>query len=248
MIKEPVIVVENVSKSFVKWIDNPNSIKTLLSNLLKLKFDLGKKDTYEVVKNLNFTIYKSDFVGIMGRNGVGKSTLLKMLSGIYSPTSGCISIKGKIVPLLELGAGFAPDLSGYENIFLNASILGFKRQEIDSKINEIIAFSELGDQLYKPVKNYSSGMLVRLGFSIASHVDADVLFFDEILAVGDAGFQKKCLAKINEMHLQNRTIILVTHDPGQVAAFCNRCIVIDDKGILFEGTAAEGAEVYKNLF
>lgn len=248
MIKEPVINVTNVSKAFVKWMDNPTSIKSLLTNLLKFNFDFGKKDTYEIVKNLNFTIYKSDFVGIMGRNGVGKSTLLKMLSGIYTPTSGNITIKGKIVPLLELGAGFAPDLSGYENIFLNASILGFKKQEIDNKLNEIIAFSELGDQLYKPVKNYSSGMLVRLGFSIASHVDADVLFFDEILAVGDAGFQKKCLAKINELHLQNKTIILVTHDPGQVAAFCNRCIVIDDKGILFEGSATQGAEVYKNLF
>lgn len=248
MIKDPVIKVENVSKSFAKWTDNPTSIKSILTNVLKLNFSFGKKSTYEVVKNLSFTIHKSDFVGIMGRNGVGKSTLLKMLSGIYSPTAGSISIKGKMVPLLELGAGFAPDLSGYENIFLNASILGFKKYEIESKVQAIIAFSELGDQLYKPVKNYSSGMLVRLGFAIASHVDADVLFFDEILAVGDAGFQKKCLAKINELHSQHKTIILVTHDPGQVAAFCNRCIVIDDKGILFEGDALQGANVYKNLF
>lgn len=139
-------------------------------------------------------------------------------------------------------------LSGYENIFLNASILGFKQHEIETKVDAIIAFSELGDQLYKPVKNYSSGMLVRLGFAIASHIDADVLFFDEILAVGDAGFQKKCLAKINELHSENKTIILVTHDPDQVAAFCNRCIVIDDKGILFEGNALQGANVYRSLF
>lgn len=248
MIKNIVIQVENVSKLFVKWTNAPSSIKTILTNILKFNFSFGKKEYHEVIQNLNFTIHQGDFVGIMGRNGVGKSTLLKILSGIYTPTSGFIKLTGRTMPLLELGAGFSAELSGYENIYLNASILGFSKNEIEKNIDTIIQFSELGEEIHKPVKNYSSGMLVRLGFAIASHIDADLLFFDEILAVGDAGFQKKCLNKINELYAKNKTIILITHDPDQVAAVCNRCIVIDKKGIIFDGNATDGADVYRKLF
>ncbi len=242
------IVVSNVSKSFLYSENRTSSIKTLLINLLTFNFKAKSSEKKVVLKNLTFTIKKGDFVGIMGRNGAGKSTFLKILSKIYKPNSGSVTINGKVVPLLELGAGFSPDLSGYENIFLNASILGFAKKDIEEKISRIVEFSELHEHIYRPVKNYSSGMLVRLAFAIASHVEADILLFDEILAVGDVGFQKKCLNKIEELSKLNKTIILVTHSPNQIQQFCNRCIVFDDHGVLYDGSAQGGTDCYNTLF
>lgn len=242
------IIISNVSKAFSYSENRTASLKTLLINMMT--FNLRKPALHKktVLNNLSFTIEKGEFVGVMGKNGAGKSTFLKILSKIYKPNSGHIQIHGKVVPLLELGAGFSPDLSGYENIFLNASILGFSRKEISQKVDEIIRFSELNEHIYRPVKNYSSGMLVRLAFSIASHIEADILLFDEILAVGDVGFQKKCLDKINELSKLKKTIILVTHSPEQIKQFCNRCIVFNDQGIIYDGPASGGADCYSNLF
>lgn len=246
--KKVVIELDQVSKSFVNNLGKTNRIKELLTQFVRLQFSGTKKQTISILENVSFKIYEGDFVGIMGRNGVGKSTLLKIISGIYTPTSGSVHIHGKIAPLLELGAGFADDLSGYENIFLNAAILGFNREKINSFVDLIIEFSELKEHIHMPVRNYSSGMLVRLGFSIAAHLDAPILLFDEILAVGDVGFQNKCLKKINEMHQSGRSIILVTHSPEQVEKFCNRCIVFDDKKLVYDGEARGGIQKYLQGF
>ncbi len=242
------IVVSNVSKTFNYSENRTSSIKAMLVKLITFSFKKPQMVKKTVLNNLSFTIKKGEFVGIMGRNGVGKSTFLKILSKIYKPNSGSFVINGKVVPLLELGAGFAADLSGYENIFLNASILGFTKPEIESKIQTIIEFSELEEHIHRPVKNYSSGMLVRLAFSIAAHIEADILLFDEILAVGDAGFQVKCFAKIDQLSKQGKTIILVTHSPDAVRQFCNRCIVFNDAGVLFDGNSTDGANYYSGLF
>lgn len=246
--KLTTIEFQHVSKNFQAWYDRPQSIKTMLAQLMTFSLDLGKREKVNVLNDINLNIYQGDFVGIMGRNGAGKSTLLKLISGIYKPSSGNIHYSGRLVPLLELGAGFASELDGIENIYLNASILGFGREAIRKKVDQIVEFSELGQDIYKAVRNYSSGMLVRLGFSIAAHLDADVLLFDEILAVGDIGFQQKCLQKIRELHSQNKTIILVTHSPEQVEQFCNRCIVFDKHGVKFDGAVKDGANVYRGLF
>ena len=244
---ESVIEVENLHKSFCLYIDRPETIKNVLINALKFNFK-SKKVNRDVLHNLNFKIKPGEFVGIMGRNGSGKTTLLKLLSGIYKPTTGTIKIKEKLAPMVALGAGFQPELSGYDNIFLNAAILGFSRDETQQKIEEIINFSEIGDNVYRPVKNYSSGMIVRLGFSILSLIESPILLLDEILAVGDEGFQKKSMKKMEDIFKSGRTIILVTHDPVVVRKYCNRCIVIEDGRIIFDGDAAMGSKVYSDLF
>lgn len=245
---QAAIQLINVSKSFKYWENKPNSIKTILNKLAKFQFEKSKYRQIDVLENVNLTINPGEFVGIMGRNGVGKSTLLKIITGIYAPTSGQVKINGKIAPLLELGAGFSEELSGYENVFLNAAILGFSRKRMMEDVEKIIEFSELGEKIHMPVRNYSSGMLVRLGFAIAAHLDASILLFDEILAVGDMGFQKKCLAKIDELYRAGKSIILVTHSPEQVDRFCQRCIVFENKKVIFDGPAKEGTQVYLNEF
>lgn len=246
--KTPVIEFKNMSKTFQTWHERPSSLKSLMAQAVTLRFKLGHKEFRTVLKNVSLQINKGEFVGLMGRNGVGKSTLLKLIAGIYRPTEGSITTHGRIAPLLELGAGFAPELTGYENIHLNGSILGFGRAEIDAKIRAIVEFSELGDAIERPVQNYSSGMLVRLGFAIAVHLDAEILLFDEILAVGDAGFQSKCLSKIHELHSRGCTIVLVTHSPEQVEEFCDRCVVFNQQGVAFDGAPDQGAELYRSLF
>lgn len=244
----PAIEFNNLTKTFQTWHERPTSIKEMLAHLMTFRFQTGHREQKTVLRDINVNIKKGDFVGIMGRNGVGKSTLLKLIAGIYRPTRGEIKTHGRIAPLLELGAGFATELNGYENVLLNASILGFSRREVTEKISDIIEFSELGDAIERPVRNYSSGMLVRLGFSIAVHLDAEILLFDEILAVGDVGFQEKCLRKIHEVHASGRTIVLVTHNPEQVEQFCNRCILFDNQGIAYDGPPADGAKSYRDLF
>ncbi|MBL7554349.1 MAG: ABC transporter ATP-binding protein [Bdellovibrionaceae bacterium] len=245
-----VIDVKNVHKHFDININNPRNFKKALTDLFKKKVDQTQFHRRIVVfDGVSFQIRRGEFVGIMGRNGVGKSTILKMISGIYKPSIGEITTKGRIAPLLELGAGFSDDLSGYENIFLNAAILGFSKKEAEHNIQQIMAFSELGDHIYLPVRTYSSGMLVRLGFAIAVHLDSEILLFDEALSVGDAGFQAKCIRKIRELHKErNRTIILVTHAPGTVQEFADRCILFDHGKLVFDGSADEGAKAYNSLF
>lgn len=246
--KKPVIELQNVTKSFLSWEDRPDSIKRVLVDLLRGRVNAGKKSRTDVLKNISFAINEGEFVGIMGRNGAGKSTIMKLIAGIYTPTSGTIKVHGKVAPLLELGAGFAEDLTGLENIYLNASILGYSNKATKANLESIIEFSELGSAIYKPVKKYSSGMLMRLGFSVAVHLDAPILLFDEVLAVGDAGFQIKCLQKIRELHHEGRAIVLITHSPEAVAQYCDRCIVINEQRVVFDGGAQEGAKFYQGLF
>jgi lipopolysaccharide transport system ATP-binding protein len=245
---EPVIQVKNLTKSFDHWLDQPHSFKNLLIRASKGKWNqFTERKQFTVLKEISFDVFPGEFVGIMGRNGAGKSTLLKLISGIYSPTSGSIETRSVIAPLIELGAGFHPDLSGYENIFLNSAILGFGKKATEAIVPDIIAFSELGEQIHKPIRNYSSGMLARLGFAVAIHLDAPVLLVDEILAVGDAGFQAKCLDQVDKMHRAGRTIVLITHSPDAIERHCTRCIVIDHTEKVYDGNAKDGAEHYKKL-
>ncbi len=224
---EVVIEFRNVTKSFTVVRGGARHLKHHLIKIFHPKAYQKHKESRVVLNNVDFNIYKGEFVGIMGRNGVGKSTMLKMISGIYRPNSGYIRSHGRMAPVLELGAGFADELSGYENIALNASILGYSRKQLAEHIDKIVEFSELKDQIFDPVRNYSSGMLVRLAFSIACHVDAEILLFDEVLAVGDIVFQSKCLAKIKELNASGASIILVSHSPSQIADHCGRCILLD---------------------
>lgn len=240
-----MIELKNVSKLFRVNENRETSIKTIMSSFWKMKIKYVER---QVLKNVSFEIKEGEFVGIMGRNGVGKSTTLKLIAGIYKATEGQIITHGKVAPLLELGAGFADELSGYENIFLNAAIMGFSRNQIRTKVDQIIEFSELGEWINRPIKRYSSGMLVRLGFSVAVFMNAPILLFDEVLAVGDLGFQKKSLAKIRQMHREGRAIVLVTHSPEEVRQSCSRCIVIDHQGVFFDGPADEGARIYTESF
>jgi len=243
MIK-PVIRLDGVHKNFSYWSERPTSIKTMLVEAAKGRFRLGFKRKFTVLEDISFEIASGEFVGIMGRNGAGKSTVLKLVCGIYEPSSGKVEVNAKIAPLIELGAGFNEELSGYENIFLNAAILGFGRRATLDAVQDIISFSELGEMINMPVKNYSSGMRIRLGFSIATHLTAPVLLVDEVLAVGDAGFQEKCLKKIQQLHSEGRTIVLVTHDAEAVRRFCKRCIVLEKNKKVFDGSPAQGSELY----
>lgn len=240
----PAIRVKDVTKSFRYWTDRPNTLKTLLVDTLRGRVQFGERRKSTVLEKVSFDIYPGEFVGIMGRNGSGKSTLLKLISGIYSPTEGTIEVSAPIAPLIEVGAGFSPDLSGYENIFLNSAILGLGQKATYDLVPAIIDFSELGEKIYMPIKNYSSGMLVRLGFAIASHIPSPIILIDEILAVGDAGFQDKCIAKIRSLHAEGRTIILITHSPNSVKEVCQRCIVIEDKKKIHDGDVDEGIDIY----
>ncbi len=244
VISQTVIQVSELTKRFRYWDDRPTSIKTVLVDLLRGNIRFGDRKEFTVLDSVSFDIKKGDFVGIMGRNGAGKSTLLKLICGIYSPTSGNVEVRGTIAPLIELGAGFHPDLSGYENIFLNAAILGFGRKVTFDALEEIVEFSELREKIHMPIKNYSSGMLVRLGFSVAAHLSAPIILVDEVLAVGDAGFQAKCLKRIHNLHDEGRTIVLITHSAEVVREHCNRCIVIDGQKKAYDGPVAEGVDIY----
>ncbi len=243
-----VVNFKNVSKTFTVSRGGPRDIKHHLIKVLNRKFFKETREFKTVLNDVSFQISQGEVVGIMGKNGVGKSTLLKIISGIYQPNVGCVSVAGRLAPVLELGAGFADELSGYDNIFLNASILGYSRNQARESVQQIIDFSELGDQVYDPVRNYSSGMLVRLAFSIACHLDANLLLFDEVMAVGDIGFQAKCLAKIRELNARGASIVLVSHDPEQIAEHCSRCLVIDNGRVVYDGPADIGSQRYVELF
>lgn len=254
-----VIIVENLSKYYrLGQINNGTLIKDIQS-WIALKtgkedpnskiFDIynGDKEGFWALKDINFEIQKGDRVGIIGRNGAGKSTLLKIISEITTPTTGDIYVKGKIASLLEVGTGFHPEMTGRENIYLNGAILGMSKKEIDSKINEIIEFSEIKKYIDTPVKRYSSGMYVRLAFAVAAHLDSDILIADEVLAVGDAAFQKKALGKMNELSTDTgRTVLFVSHNLNAVRQLCNKGIVLDKGKIIFYGDIEDAVTLYGN--
>ncbi|MBQ6565788.1 MAG: ABC transporter ATP-binding protein, partial [Treponema sp.] len=204
-------------------------------------------ECHKVLRGISFDVRQGESVALIGRNGCGKSTTLKLLSEIIYPTSGSIEKRGRVSSLLELGAGFHPDMSGRENIYINASIFGLSKKEIDRRLDGIIEFSELGNFINVPVRTYSSGMYMRLAFSVAISVDADILLVDEILSVGDAAFQAKCMAKINEIKAAGTTIVLVTHSMSQVNDVCDRAIWLNDGLIAAEGPCREVTDRYMDF-
>ena len=201
--------------------------------------------TFKALDNVSFEVKKGERVGIIGRNGAGKSTLLKLISRITAPTSGLIGLNGRIASMLEVGTGFHGELTGRENIYMNGAILGMKKKEIDEKIEEIIEFSECRKFIDTPVKRYSSGMYVKLAFSVAAHLDAEIMIMDEVLAVGDMAFQKKCLNKMNAVSREEgRTILYVSHNMNTIRELCDRCIVLDHGRVIFDGDTEKAIEIY----
>lgn len=247
--KKSIIEIKNLSKRFKSWESRPErQLKTVLISIFKMNFSKSKFQTVPVLDDVSFEVQPGEFLGIMGKNGIGKSTILKLMSGIYVPTSGSIRVGGRVAPLLELGAGFDPALTGYENIFLNASILGFSKKAALAAVDQIIEFSGLSSKIHLLTQNYSSGMLVRLGFSIAVHMDFDILLLDEVLGVGDAGFVEKSIQKIQELNNNGKTVVLVTHSPKQVLDYCRRCIVLNDRKVVFDGSTEDGVRAYQEIF
>lgn len=204
-------------------------------------------ESFWALQDMNFEIQKGDLVGIIGRNGAGKSTLLKVLSRITEPTTGHADIQGRLSSLLEVGTGFHPELSGRENIYLNAAILGMRRSEIDRKFDEIVAFSEVERFIDTPVKHYSSGMYLRLAFAVAAHLEPEILLVDEVLAVGDAAFQKKCLGKMEDVAKEGRTILFVSHNMGAIRSLCTKGIVLNAGRIMETGDISKSIETYYRL-
>lgn len=234
-----VVNVKNVSKDFVIYGDKANTLKEKI-----IRFRSNKKEVFHVLKNINLKIRKGETVALIGVNGSGKSTLLKLITKIIYPTKGEIKVSGKLTSLLELGAGFHQDFSGRENIYFNASIFGLSRKEIDARIADIIEFSELGDFIDTPVRTYSSGMYMRLAFSVAINVDADILLIDEILAVGDQRFQEKCLNKMLELKEQGKTMVFVSHSSESVKFLCDRAVWLNKGEIKMDGETKKVLEHY----
>ncbi len=199
------------------------------------------------LQDVSFRAERGEILGLIGRNGSGKSTVLKLIAGVTAPSEGEITIYGRVSPLIELGAGFHPDLTGRENVFLNASILGMSRKEVLARFDEIISFAELWDFVDTPVKRYSSGMYIRLGFSVAVHSDPEILLVDEVLAVGDAAFQEKCLAKMQEFRSRGVTIIVVSHSMGLIQDFCERALLLSGGHLLADGAPMDVTHQYTDL-
>lgn len=226
------IIVEGLGKEYQIGHKKSGNLRDSLMNVLT--FSRKRNETFWAIKDLDFSVNKGDALGIIGRNGAGKSTLLKLLSRITSPTEGGFTLSGRVSSLLEVGTGFHPELTGRENIFLNGTILGMKRVEVKNKFDEIVAFSGIEKFIDTPVKRYSSGMYVRLAFAVAAHLEPEILIVDEVLAVGDAEFQKKCLGKMKEVsENQGRTVLFVSHDLRAIQKFCNKSVLLD-KGRLIE--------------
>ena len=239
MKRNNAIEVKNMTKQFDVYFDKANTLKEKL-----LFWKRGNKEVRTVLKDINIDIKKGETVALIGTNGSGKSTLLKLMTKIIYPTKGTVSTKGKLTSLLELGAGFHPDFSGRENIYFNASIFGLSKKEIDRRLDDIIAFSELEEFIDNPVRTYSSGMYMRLAFSVAINVDADILLIDEILAVGDQHFRDKCFKKLEDLRDSNKTIVIVTHSLYSVKKLCNRAIWIKDGIVEEDGDTKMVVEKY----
>lgn len=237
-----MIKVENVSMKFMIMHDRIRSLKEYTVALLKRKL---KYEEFWALKDINFEVQRGEVMGIIGRNGAGKSTLLKIISGILKPTEGKVSVGGNIVPMLELGSGFDHDLTGHENIFLNGAILGYSEGFLRSKYDEIVKFAELEKFIDVPIRNYSSGMLMRLAFSIATVVNPEILIVDEILAVGDEAFQAKSKARMMELMGGGTTVLFVSHNLEQIRELCNRVIWLDEGRIKMIGDKQEVCDAYK---
>ena len=233
------ISIVNMTKIFKVYYDKPGTLKERL-----IFWKNSRRELRTILNNINVEIKKGETVALIGTNGSGKSTLLKLMTKIIYPNKGTVKVNGKLTSLIELGAGFHPDFTGRENIYFNASIFGLNRKQIDERIDDIIKFSELEQFIDNPIRTYSSGMYMRLAFSIAINVDADVLLIDEILAVGDQHFQDKCYEKLHELKNSDKTIIIVTHDLDKVLELCNRAIWIKDGKVCADGKPNKLVEQY----
>lgn len=238
---QAAVIVKDLHKTFKLPLENHSGIKQVVINAAK------RKKGYEIQKVLSgvsFEIKKGEFFGIVGRNGSGKSTLLKLLAGIYVPDSGLIQVNGSLTPFIELGVGFNPELTGYENVFLNGALLGFSRKEMEAMYDDIVSFAELDKFMDQRLKNYSSGMQVRLAFSIAIRAQSDILLLDEVLAVGDEAFQRKCYDYFETLKRKKKTVILVTHDMSAVERFCTKAMLVQDGEIELIGSPFKVAAAY----
>ena len=245
--EETIIKIEHVSKEYQLGAIGGTTFREELHRLKEYKLNKTVKDDkiFLALNDINIDIKKGEAVGIIGHNGAGKSTLLKLLCRVTMPTRGKISYNGRIVSMLEVGTGFHPELTGRENIYMNGAILGMNRKEIDSKLEEIIEFSECRKFIDTPVKRYSSGMYVKLAFSVAVHLDAEIMIMDEVLAVGDMQFQKKCLKKMREAATkEGKTVLYVSHNMSTIAQLCDRCIVLDRGQVKFDGDVSKGIRIY----
>ncbi len=241
---QTAIKVSELSKSFNLPHQKHESIKSAFVNIFSSKRGYEKQ---EVLKDLSFEIKKGEFFGIVGRNGSGKSTLLKLLAGVYTPDKGSIQINGRVTPFIELGVGFNPELTGRENVYLSGALFGFNRREMDKMYEDIVSFAELEKFMDQKLKNYSSGMQVRLAFSIAIRAKSEILILDEVLAVGDASFQKKCLDVFRQLKEEKRTIVLVTHEMGNVERFCDRVLVVQKDKEAIVTSPEEASSIYARL-
>ena len=241
MSKDIAVRISNVKKSFKLPTESTNSLKRTIVNYFKGIKGYRKQ---EVLRDISFEVEKGDFFGIVGRNGSGKSTLLKIISQIYVPDSGTVEVNGRLVSFIELGVGFNPELTGKENVYLNGAMLGFSKNEIDEMYNDIVDFSELHDFMNQKLKNYSSGMQVRLAFAVAIQAKSDILVLDEILAVGDEAFQRKCNDYFLDAKKSDKTVILVTHSMDAVRKYCNKAVLIDKGEIKIFGTPNDVANQY----
>lgn len=243
MKKKIAIKAENVSMRFNLSADRVDNLKEYFIRFIKRSITFKE---FWALKNVSFTVEKGDRVAILGYNGAGKSTLLKVIAGVLKPTEGSVKTYGRVVPLLELGAGFDPQYTGSENIFLYGAILGHTKEFIEERYDSIVEFSELGDFIDVPVKNYSSGMRARLGFSIATVVEPEILILDEVLSVGDVKFRKKCMRYINQMLDGGVTVLFVSHSVNQVRRVCNKGIFLDHGEVTYAGDIEKAIEIYES--
>jgi lipopolysaccharide transport system ATP-binding protein len=238
------ICFENVEQRFRVVRERPDTLREAFAHLFR---NQTSYHSFQALKGVSFSIGNGDAMGIVGRNGSGKSTLLKIIAGVYRPTSGQIRVVGKVAPLIELGAGFHGDLTGRENIVLNGLLLGLSKKEIRNREGQILDFAELGDFIDSPVKQYSSGMYMRLAFAVATAVDPDILLIDEILAVGDEAFQQKCLVRINDFRARGKTIVFVSHSAEAVCNLCNRALLLHEGMLLADDTPRRVVEKYAEV-
>lgn len=238
---DTAIRVENVTRKFRVIHERPDTLRELFSKFFRHTVQFHE---FDAVKNVSLTINQGEMVALIGRNGSGKSTLLKMIAGVYKPTSGRVEVKGSIAPLLELGAGMHPELTGRENIVLNGLLMGYSKKQMQEKEESIIDFAEIGDFIDSPMKQYSSGMYTRLAFAVATEVDPAILIMDEVLAVGDTAFQEKCFRRIQRFREAGKTILLVTHSMSQVVEYCDRAVLLNRGSVVFDGAPEEAVEIY----
>ncbi|WP_270525599.1 ABC transporter ATP-binding protein [Enterococcus raffinosus] len=239
---ETVIEINHLTKKYDMYKKPSDRLKEALSPTRKTYHEV-----FYALNDVNVEVKKGEMIGFIGENGSGKSTILKIITGVLTPSEGEVKIEGNIAALLELGSGFNPEYSGYENIFLNGMVLGFSREEMQDKVDDIINFADIGDHLYQPVKTYSSGMFVRLAFAVAINVDPDILIVDEALAVGDLEFQLKCMEKFTELRNAGKTILFVSHDVNAVRRFCDRVYWLKNGVVEAEGETMEITETYENF-